>query len=333
MDGIREQIEQLQAWQESASHVFDSLYKAVDDVLWYQKLGDVAHIEKIRVAGPPPANSEAYKGGFLSNPDESAANNVQVPAYVFVSKGADPSERYPLVVFVHGGFHANFSSTSAHIVRELLEQGYVVVAPEYRGSTGYGEVYFKMVDYGGLEIEDVLAARNWVCEHHPLVDPERVGILGPSHGGLHALMGVLEHPEAYHVAYAGVPVVDLILRYGYRPEAYRELVSADYHIGKSPFDDPQEFMRRSPTWQAHKLERPLLIHTTTNDEQNASWEVEYMIRALQAAGKDFQYEIYDDAPGGHAFEFMDTEVAIASRQKVWRFLAEVLDPPNPPSGN
>lgn len=107
---------------------------------------------------------------------------------------------------------ANFGASN--VVRGLISQGYLIIAPDYRGGTGYGQASYELIDYGGLEVEDTFAARNWMVGSCELVDPKRVRIIGWSHGGLHALMNILKHPEAYSAAYACVPVGDLVARMG-----------------------------------------------------------------------------------------------------------------------
>ena len=184
---------------------------------------------------------------------------------------------------------------------------------------------------GGLEVEDTAASRNFMLEAYDFIDASRVGIMGWSHGGLHALMSIFEHPDAYEVAYAGVPVSDLIARMGYKTERYRQLYSVDYHIGQSAYEDVEEYRRRSPAWNAQKLKTPLLIHTTTNDEDVNVLEVEHLIKSLKAEGKQFEYRIYEDAPGAHIFNRLDTPLALESRREIYRFLAKYLKPPNPPS--
>ena len=159
-----------------------------------------------------------------------------------------------------------------------------------------------------------------------ITDPERVGILGWSHGGLIALMAVFDHPEKFEVAYAGVPVSDLVARMGYQTQDYRDLYSADYHIGETAHENVEEYRRRSPAWNAEKLQTPLLIHTSTNDRDVHVLEVERLIQALQAEGKDFEYRIYEDAPGGHSFNRMDTTQARQSRREIYAFLARYLRP-------
>jgi dipeptidyl aminopeptidase/acylaminoacyl peptidase len=164
----------------------------------------------------------------------------------------------------------------------------------------------------------------WSRDSYDFLDPERVGILGWSHGGLISLMAVFDHPDKFQVAYAGVPVSDLVARMGYQTQEYRDLYSAPYHIGKTPYQDVDEYRRRSPVWNVQKLRTPLLVHTNTNDRDVDVLEVENLITALRAAGRTFEYKIYKDAPGGHSFNRMDSLLAHESRDEIYRFLAKYL---------
>ncbi|MBN2415022.1 S9 family peptidase [bacterium] len=317
---LETRMQSLEARFESLGHQLDMLNKAVDDVLWYHKVGDVAWVDKVRHVGPPPA--------VVKNPTGKGAHNpVKFYSYVFIPKTIDRSRKYPLLLFPHGGVHSDFSTYYAHIIRELIAQGYVVIATEYRGSTGYGEEMYRLIDYGGLEVDDVYAGKEYMLENYDFIDKDRVGILGWSHGGLITLMNIFAHPKEFKVAYAGVPVSDLIARMGYMTDSYRKLYSADYHIGKEAYEDVEEYRRRSPAWQAHKLDTPLLIHTNTNDEDVNVLEVEHLIKSLKAEGKKFEYEIFKDAPGGHSFDRLDIMMAKQIRMKVYNFLAGYLDPP------
>ncbi len=300
-------------------HARDQTLKALDDLLWYDKLGAIAEIDKVSYTSLPPHHQP--------NPTaQGAGNPVIVRAYTFLPRKLDRARKHPALVYVHGGVHSSFSTSSAHIVRELVEQGYILIAPDYRGSTGYGQGFYELIDYGGRETDDVFAARNWLVETYDFVDPKRVGIIGWSHGGMISLMNVFQHPEAYAVAYAGVPVSDLVARMGYKNEGYRQQFSAPYHIGKTAQQDVQEYLRRSPFTHAAKLATPLLIHSTTNDEDVNVLEVRRLIDALKAAGKSFEHKIYDNAPGGHAFNRLDTKLARESRAEIHAFLRRYLKP-------
>jgi len=316
---LQKEIEALADMNEQR---FDELKKKVDDVLWFDRVGDVAFIDKVFIVGPPPAH--------VKNPTAMGAKNpLKFWSYVFVPRQIDVNKKYPLIVLVHGGVHADFDTYHTHIIRELMAQGYIVVAPEYRGSTGYGASFWKNIDYGGLEIQDCDASRAYMIDNYSFVDKDRVGMVGWSHGGLIGLMSVFQYPDNYKVCFAGVPVSDLIARLGYYDEEYRKLFSADYHIGKTVNQDVEEYRRRSPVWNVDKLQTPLLIHTNTNDDDVNVLEVESLIRALKAADKKFEYEIFKDIPGGHSFDRIDPKQSREIRLKIWTFIAKYLNPPTP----
>jgi len=153
--------------------------------------------------------------------------------------------------------------------------------------------------------------------------------MGWSHGGFIALMNVMTHPKTYAVAYAGVPVSDLVARMGYEPESYRAQYSAPYHIGKTVREDIAEYRKRSPVNHVKDLETPLLVHGNTNDEDVNILEIEHLIDSLRASGKKFESKIYENAPGGHYFNRTDTKLAKESRLEVYRFLAGYLHPARP----
>jgi dipeptidyl aminopeptidase/acylaminoacyl peptidase len=319
-DSLQDRIKNL---EEALNFTEQKLAKQISDVVWQQRLQEIAEIDKVRFTGPPPR--------LTNNPTaQDAGNPVIVTAYTFFPRKYLSAPKLPLLVLVHGGVHSDIKPDhDVRVVRELIEQGYAIMAPDYRGSTGYGRDYWRLIDYGGLENDDVLAGKQWMLENHSNLDPTRVGILGWSHGGMITLMNIFDHPQDYKVAYAGVPVSDLVARMGYKDEGYRDLFSAPYHIGKTAADNVAEYRRRSPAWNAEKLQIPLLIHSTTNDEDVNVLEVEHLIKSLKAAGKSFEHKIYTNAPGGHAFNRLDTKLAKESRAEIYRFLAKHLSPPNP----
>ncbi len=318
LESTNQALEQI---NNTLHHRLDVIEKQIDDLLWFERVGDIAFVDKVYMTGPPLWKEK--------NPNaQGAGNPTKFWSYVFIPKNIDASKKYPLIVFPHGGVHADFTTYYTHIVRELIAQGYIIVAAEYRGSTGYGKGHYEKIDYGGLETEDVFASRNYMIENYDIVDPNRVGIIGWSHGGLIALFNIFDHPDAYQVAYAGVPVSDLIARMGYKDQEYRDLYEADYHIGESAEENVEEYKRRSPAWNTHKMKStPLLIHTNTNDADVNVLEVEHLIKSLKADGKIFEYKIYEDIEGGHSFNRTDTKIAQEIRVDIYKFLSKQLNPP------
>lgn len=190
VDSREKELAVLRQKVEDYEHRFDILEKHIDDLMWFGRLQDIAYVDKVRLTSTPrwkPRDPE----------DRFANNKLQFWTYVFIPKGIDVNQKYPLIVLPDSGIHANFSTYYFHIVRELLAQGYVVVSAEYRGSTGYGKTTYENIDYGGRKNDDVLESRNYMIENYSFVDPNRVGVMGWSHGGMIALMQVLQHPDMY----------------------------------------------------------------------------------------------------------------------------------------
>jgi dipeptidyl aminopeptidase/acylaminoacyl peptidase len=304
-------------------HQADVLVRALTIQKWYAQLGDIAEVNEIRYTSAPPH--------MPANPTAPGAKNpLIIRAMTFIPKNLDKTKKQPFIVFPHQGIHSDFGRDYEFgVVRDFIQQGYSVIGPDYRGSTGYGRPFFDQIDYGGLEVEDVYQARQWMLDTYDFLDPKRVGIVGWSHGGFITLHNILQHPGAYAAAYAGVPVTDLVLRLGYQDPSYQAIFSAPQHIGKTVRADIQEYRRRSPITYADKLETPLLIHGNTNDEDVNIIEIERFVAALKAAGKKFQHKIYDNAPGGHEFGRLDTKLAKEARREVYLFLAEHLKPERP----
>ena len=306
------------------AHMHAATQMMIDDVLWCHRVGDAAHIDKVLLTGPP----SQYK----PNPTaQGAGNQVTFAAYSFVPRSLKRGETSPLIVLPHGGVHSNFNSMDSNVVRELVEQGYVVVAPEYRGSTGYGKEFYELIDYGGLESEDTYESRNFMVENCEYVDPERIGIMGWSHGGMHTLFNIFNHPEGYKAAHASVPVSDVVARMGYKSQGYRNLFEASYHIGKSGNDDYANYKRRSPAWMVPEyqpgLHPPLLVHSTENDQDVNVLEVEHLIKSLKSKNWVFEYKIFPPTPGAHGFSRLDTRFSKGVRGEIYEFLAKYLNPP------
>jgi dipeptidyl aminopeptidase/acylaminoacyl peptidase len=310
----------LHSLEEGLGQLDAKLSRQMNELLWRQRLQDVAIVDKVLFTGSPPRGTN----GIVP---PAGSNDVVISALTFMPRGKWRTHKLPLIVLAHPEIHGNVASDDfAIIVRELVRQRYAVIAPDYRGSSGYGLDFWRMIDYGGLEIEDVHAARKFMLERYREIDPKRVGMVGWSHGGLIALLTVFTHPEAYQACYAGVPVSDLEERIKIKGKGYEELFSAPYHIGKTVAEAPEEYRRRSPARNADKLRTPLFVQANTNDEDVNIREIQKLIDALQSAGKDFKYHIYTNAPGGHLFNRLDTNLARDSREEIWRFLSRYLRP-------
>lgn len=306
--------------------VDQDISKKIDNAYLMMAMEDVAYMDILRLAGPPKAVQT--RKPHCAFKDTLRNNQLIFYSYVFFPKEVKQGKKYPLMVFPHGGIHGSFGTVYIHIVREMIGQGYIVLCPDYRGSTGWGKNIYEAIDYGGLENEDVLAARDYMVENYSIVDPDRVGIMGWSHGGMITLMSVLRYPEKYVCGYAGVPVSDVAYRLTYQLPSYKNNFTPKYHIGALPEEKPEEYARRSPVTYAKQLERPLMITTCINDDDVSHTEVERMIDSLKFYNKEFEYEIYPSMPGAHVFERIDSKESTEIRFKTYEFMATYLNPPH-----
>jgi dienelactone hydrolase len=166
----------------------------------------------------------------------------------------------------------------------------------------------------------------WMLENHSFLDARRVVIIGWSRGGLITL---IQHPKDYAAAYAGVPASDLVARMGYESAGYAALYSAPYHIGKIRARRrdgiPQTLARLSRQGTGDAAAHPHQRQRRRRERARSGAPD----RGAQGRRQEVEYKIYQDAPGGHYFNRIDTKLAKESRREVYQFLAGYLKPDKP----
>jgi dipeptidyl aminopeptidase/acylaminoacyl peptidase len=258
-----------------------------------------------------------------------APDGLTIPAYFFSPRDTTSALR-PVILFVHGGVHGDFGLGHIAQVRDLVQRGYVVVAPEYRGSTGYGRRFYDAIDYGGREVDDVIAARGFLAREVPWADLERTAVMGYSHGGYIALFAVIRRPEVFRAAIAHVPVADLPTRMRTHGAGYQALFTAQSAYGAPLETHPRPYIERSPSSHARALRRPVLVHAADNDQDVFIVENRILRDSMVAAGKDtaglYTYREWHDPPGGHSFGVLDTPEGRESWRETLAFLSRHLVP-------
>jgi dipeptidyl aminopeptidase/acylaminoacyl peptidase len=252
--------------------------------------------------------AEASKGvmDFQKVTYRSSVGDMDIPAYLFQPLKRRGAKGHAAMVWVHGGVHGNWGTNMFPFVKEAVERGYVIICPEYRGSTGYGEKHHKAIDYGGYEIDDVMSAFGYL-RTLPHVDEDRVGIMGWSHGGYITLFSVFRDQTPFKAAAAMVPVTNLVFRLSYKGPNYQRQFATQARIGGLPFEKRSIYVERSPLYHVDKLNTPLLVHVATNDTDVDFVEDQQIIDALRARKPHLaETKIYvDPTPGpvsvGHTF--------------------------------
>lgn len=270
----------------------------------------------------------------------SSVGDMDIPAYLFQPLQKRGAKGHAAMVWVHGGVHGNWGITMFPFVKEAVERGYVVIAPDYRGSTGYGEAYHQAIDYGGYEVDDVVSAADYL-KTLPYVDPARLGIMGWSHGGYITLFSVFREKTPFAVGAAIVPVTNLVFRLSYKGPGYQWDFATQKRVGGLPFEKPAIYIERSPLYHVDKLRVPLLVHVATNDQDVNFVEDQQIVDALRSRKPDLaETKVYvDPAPWGpsvgHAFsrrvdpvtlQRVDSPEQIDSWNRTWVFFEWVLRP-------
>jgi dipeptidyl aminopeptidase/acylaminoacyl peptidase len=266
----------------------------------------------------------------------SRVGDMDIPAYVYQPLEKRGPGGHPAMVWVHGGVHGNWGTSMWPFVREAVERGYVVIAPEYRGSTGYGVEHHEAIDYGGYEVDDVMTAYDWLVENLPHVDPARVGIMGWSHGGLITIHSITREDHPFQVGVANVPVTNLIFRLSYKGPGYQRSFSTQQRVQGLPFEQRVIYVERSPYYRVDDLETPLQVHLATNDTDVNFVEASQLVYKLRDMHPLLtESTIYIDPPGGHGFsrrvnretlERNDTPEQIDVWNRTWTFFDWYLRP-------
>jgi len=270
---------------------------------------------------------------------KSRVDGMEIPAHLYQPINKRGPRGHAAMIWVHGGVHGNWGTSMFPFVKEAVDRGYVIIAPDYRGSTGYGAAHFNAIDYGGKEVDDVISAVD-ILKTLPHVDQDRLGMMGWSHGGFITAHSLFRDQHPFKAGAAIVPVSNLVFRLSYKGPGYQRNFSTQEGLRGLPFEKREEYIKRSPVYQVEKLRVPILVHVATNDEDVNFVEDEQMVYKLRALKPDLaETKIYvDPAPWGgsvgHAFSRrvdstltrVDSPEQIDSWNRTWTFFEWILRP-------
>jgi dipeptidyl aminopeptidase/acylaminoacyl peptidase/formylglycine-generating enzyme required for sulfatase activity len=214
----------------------------------------------------------------------------------------EPGKKYPVITAIHGGPTGTDMDTWrdswAYPYELLTQRGAFVLSPNYHGSGNYGLKWVESIccgNYYDLETPDINNGVDYLIEKG-MVDPDKVATMGWSNGSILSTSLITTYPSRYKVASVGAGDVEWISDWG-------NVVFGDsfdsYYFGKSPLQDPELYIRKSPFFKLDKVQAPVLIFhgsADTNVPPSQSWSY---FRALQYHGKvPVKFVVFPGEPHG-----------------------------------
>jgi dipeptidyl aminopeptidase/acylaminoacyl peptidase len=240
-----------------------------------------------------------------------AADGQMIPAYLTLPSGVDNPHGLPAIVMPHGGPSARDTWGFDWLAQFYASRGYVVLQPEFRGSSGYGDTWFLKNGFKSWDVAigDVVSAGRWLASSG-IADASKLGVVGWSYGGYAALQSVAVDPTVFKAIVAIAPVTDLsalVAEHGYWSDYFQV---ADFVGGGSNMHDG------SPINHIDKFKQPVLLFHGTFDRNVSVEESRRMAYALKAAGVQCDLVTYED----HDHSLDDSDVRADMLRKSDAFL-------------
>src|SRR5216683_144615 len=243
-----------------------------------------------------------------------------ISAFVYVPSNMQRNGQNAAIVYIHGGPTSQTVNSFNRFIQHIVNQGYMVIAPNYRGSTGYGKEFqdANLFDMGGGDLQDVLAATNFLkATGYP--DPKKLIAMGGSYGGYMTMMAVTKAPDVWA---AGVPIVPFVNWFTEMQNEDPVLQQSDRATMGDPEKNPDLFRDRSPLFFVDQIKAPLLLLAGGHDPRCPMEETVQVVDAIKTLGGVAEYKIYENE--GHGFARVENQ--IDAYQRVANFLKARVPP-------
>lgn len=236
-----------------------------------------------------------------------------ISALMWVPFNLERNGSNPAIVWPHGGPTGQMVDYWNTDVTALVSRGYVIIAPNVRGSTGYG-IEFQRANYqdlGGGDLQDEVYAAKFL-QSTGYVDPRKVGIMGGSYGGFMTLMAIGKTPEVWAAAVALYGIIDWRTMAKFSDPVLQQYVKA---LLGDPAKDSAVYDATSPIRYVHDVKAPLLVLQGDNDPRVPKEEAQQVVDLLKADGKVVAVKYYPNE--GHGFVKRENQIDAITRSIEW----------------
>ncbi len=244
-------------------------------------------------------------------------DGTPIPALLF--KSAVAGEATPAVIVIHGGPGWHYQMEWYPFMMHLASRGWTVLAPNYRGSTGYGREWqlVNRFDLGGIDTDDVVAGAHYLLDHG-LADPRRIAVTGRSHGGYLTMSCLTRYPDLWCAGSAVVPFLNWFTAH---ENSREDLQHWDLQNFGNPKDNYDLWYERSPFFFLDRVQAPVQLICGENDPRCPASESTQARDKLLEFGKEVDFHLY--LGEGHAF--LKTENVVDAEVRRVNFLAKALE--------
>jgi dipeptidyl aminopeptidase/acylaminoacyl peptidase len=275
-------------------------YDIATGTLKQQTFSTLAGIDKNLFSEPTLIRYESFDG-------------LKIPAFLYLPPDYEGGP-IPFVIHAHGGPENQFRPSFVRHFHYLILNGYGVLAPNIRGSSGYGREYVMMDNYKKRKdsIRDLYEAAKWLVDEG-YARTGKIGIKGGSYGGYATLAALVDYPDMFGAGIDNIGIANFVTFLQNTAEYRRAIREAEY----GPLSDPEFLTSISPLTHADRIKAPLLVVHGENDPRVPVGEARQIAEAVQANGGIAELLIFPDEGHGTA--------KLSNRLTYYRRMVEFLD--------
>jgi dipeptidyl aminopeptidase/acylaminoacyl peptidase len=236
-----------------------------------------------------------------------------ISAFLWIPFNLARDGKAPAVVLPHGGPSSQYVERFDPTAVALASRGFVVIAPNVRGSTGYGRAFEQAnhMDLGGGDLKDEVAGRQFLI-NTGYVDPRRIGMTGGSYGGFMTLMALAKTPNLWAAGVDEYGIIDWSAIWAHTDLPDRQYLES--YLG-SPAKNKAAYAASSPLTYMKNETAPLLVLQGDDDARVTKDQAEKVIDVLKANGRPVEAHFY---PGeGHGFFKREDQIDALERTVAW----------------
>lgn len=234
-------------------------------------------------------------------------DGMEIPALLYKPKGIKAGEKRPAVLWIHGGPGGQTRLNYSPLMQYIVNHGYVLLAVNNRGSSGYGKTFFAADDqkHGNADLKDCIESKKFLASTG-YVDPEKIGIMGGSYGGYMVLAGLAFAPEEFAVGVNIFGVSNWLRTLQSIPPWWESFREALYKEMGNPKTDSAALYNKSPLFFAHQIKKPLIVLQGANDPRVLQVESDEIVEAVKKNNVPVEYVVFPDE--GHGFVKKENEI-------------------------